>query len=147
METGSSIHLTYDCKLVLYLQLIQNGSLLMLLPLSLCWDLHYMRTQAMGELPHTNQFSERKHTKKRLCLMSHFMCHMSCHLPTVTWKTLYSASAALKVPGGLVMRLREVWWLIDKKSKINKMTKTQFVVATVGTTNNQTHKHTLQTID
>ena len=32
-------------------------------------------------------------------------------------QTLYAAPAAMKFPGGLVMRLGKVWWLIAKKER------------------------------
>ena len=54
-----------------------------------------------------------------MCHMSHVMCpvpcftsHVSpvtCHMSRVTQPPLYAASAAMKVLGGLVMNLREVW--------------------------------------
>ena len=50
--------------------------------------------------------------------MSHVTCHMSlvtfvllhvtCHISPVTRQPLYAASATMKVPGGLVIRLQEV---------------------------------------
>ena len=53
--------------------------------------------------------------------MSPVICHLShitCHQSPVTWPPLYAASGAMKVPGGLVMRLQEAWWLIEQYKKI-----------------------------
>ena len=50
---------------------------------------------------------------------------VTCHLSPVTLPPLYAASSSMKVPGGLVMPLREIWWLIKKKEekKCNKKPK------------------------
>ena len=53
---------------------------------------------------------------KKMRHVSWVMSHLSwfhvwpftCHLSPVTWPLFYAASAAMKVPGGLVMQLREV---------------------------------------
>ena len=48
-----SIHFTHDCTLLLYEQLIQTGSVLLLFSLSLVL-VPSMGTRPMGELPHTS---------------------------------------------------------------------------------------------
>ena len=53
------------------------------------------------------------HLSHVMCQVSHFNSHhspLTCNLSNLP--QLYAASSAIKVPEGLVMRLREVWWLI-----------------------------------
>ena len=48
-----SIDFIHDCKLVVYKQLIQTGFGCYPSDFTLCWDFLYMRTQILGEPPHT----------------------------------------------------------------------------------------------
>ena len=102
-------------KLLLYPQLIQNGSVLLLLPLSMCWDLHYMRTQAMGELPHTNRFSGRKllSATESVCFLKAHKKNgfVSCHMSCVTCQgTCQLSPEKHSMQFQLLWKSQEVWW-------------------------------------
>ena len=48
-----------------------------------------------------------------MCHLSPIMGHKSpvpCYLSLVTWPPLYASSPTMKLSGGFVMGLREVWW-------------------------------------